>query len=194
MRFRTLLTVASTAALLVAGAPAAHAGTGTGNWCDDNNRQDFPIVRSPITVGIELYNPPGTFPQQQLRICFSDSPEGQPTKAIGGEIAIAIDADTRTANPAFWTRLECAPDLGTSGFWPTCNSPVFIRLATNEVAVNTPPSSICIISVGGGCAAFVPGVKVTGTNNPEFPLVTIDLLGITQTVEAPTCIAVVVTC
>jgi hypothetical protein len=198
MRARVLLAAAA-AALLVPAVSPAQAGTGVANWCGDGATQpggrDIPILASPITVGVEIQNDPTSIGTQQVRVCFSDTPEGQPSRVVGGEVAVAVVADGSISGPDVFVRLECIPDIGPTGAFPTCWTPVGAHLATDEVQVTTPNSSICLVSLGAGCVAYLPGVKVNTDGDPSRPLLALDLLGVPLQAGPPaTCVAVIVTC
>ena len=200
MRIRAVLAAVAAALLVPVLAPApAHAGTGTANWCGDGihgGGMDIPILTWPITVGIEVYSSPTNTSFQQLRICFSDTPPGQPSQITGGAIAVGVWPDTGTVTPGALVRLSCMPDLGSTGVFPTCNTPVAANVVPGEVAVTTPNSGICLVSLGSGCQAYLPGVKVYTNNDPGRPLLGLNVLGVPVNVAAPppNCIAVIVSC
>jgi hypothetical protein len=200
MRLRSALTTAAaTAALVVVPFAPGHAGTGTANWCGDNihgGGMDVPVLTYPITVGVEIFYPATSTGVQQLRICFSDTPPGQPSRVLGGEIAVGVWTNTGTVDPGASVRLECIPDLGPTGLWPTCNTPVGANVAVNEVTVTTPNSSLCLVSLGGGCQLYLPGVKVVTNGDPSRPLLSLNILGtpLSVSVPPPNCLAIIVTC
>jgi hypothetical protein len=199
MRIRTILTAA--AALVLLPLAPAHAGTGTANWCGDGIKNpggiDLPILTYPVTVGIEIFNDPTDPRMQQIRVCFSDTPPGQPSQITGGSLALGVWTDTGTVTPGFYTRLECLPDLGATGFFPACNTPVGANVVPGEVRVTTPPNAFCLVGLGGGCVAYLPGVKVVTNGDPSRPLLGINLLGAPVLVSTPpplTCVALLTSC
>jgi hypothetical protein len=201
MRFRTLLTALTTlltsAALVAAPAPA-HAGPA--NYCRDNlggaGVIDVPVLDWPITIGIEIYNDPTNTAFQQVRVCFSDMPYGQPGRLVGGSVGVGIGTDTGTVTPGGLVYLTCNPDLAGTGIFPSCYLPVGANVGANELRVDTPASSICLVSIGSGCVAYVPGVMVRTDYDPNHALLGVNLLGFgtSVTLPAPNCIAVIVAC
>ena len=194
MRIRNLV-AALGAATLLAGLTAtpASAGTGASTWCSDGvGYREIPILTSPVTVGIEVGYPPASG-EQVLVICYSTSAVGQPANVTSGAIVVHVVRDTGTAYPGAYVGLGCYPDFVT-GVGPLCAFANSANVAPGDVSVTTPPSSICLVSLGSGCVAYVPGVKVATGNDPR-PLLAIQVLSIPFAVNPPQqCIAVVVTC
>jgi hypothetical protein len=193
MRLRALLVAAVTAALVPALAPVAQADTA---WCSDNTTspggREISVLTSPITVGVELNRSPTNVDYQVLLICFSDSPAGTPSRVSGGVIQVFVDTNTSTATPSAYVTPVCVPNGGT---FFSCNNTTGAAATPGDLGVSVPPSSICLVSLGAGCVAYVPGVKVTTDRDPSRPLLSIDLLGIVTPVNLPAqCVAVVVTC
>jgi hypothetical protein len=197
MRIRIpLVAIAASLLVPVLAAPAA-AGTGTGNWCGDGITNpgglDVPILTYPLTVGVEVFNNPLDPRMQQIRVCFSDTPPGQPSRIAGGSVALGVWTDTGSARPGGYVRLECLPDVGPTGAWPSCHLPIGANVAPGDVRAATYSTGYCLVMVGTNCAAYLPGVHV----DPDYtstPLLSITLLGTPFTANLPECIPVVVPC
>ena len=194
MRIRALFVAAASAALVPVLAPAALAGTSYSTWCSDGaigSGREIPILTSPITVGAEVLNSPTDLTHQTISICFSDTPVGTPSNVSGGIIQLIVDTNTSTATPSAFVTLGCAPDGGT---FLGCNNATGAAATPGDLGISTPPSSTCLVSINTGCVATVPGVKVA-TDQDRTPLLVIDLVGLSEPVNAPVqCIAVVVNC
>ena len=194
MRIRTIVAAVGAAALLAGlTATPASAGTGSSTWCSDGiGYREVPILTSPVTVGVEVAHPPGSN-EQYVLICYSTSAVGQPASITSGAIALHVVRDTGTGYPGAYVGVGCYPDFAT-GLGPVCAFANSVNVAPGDVGVSTPPSSICLVSLGSGCVAYVPGVKLTTAADPH-PLLAIQVLSITVNVNPPAqCIAVVVTC
>lgn len=193
MRIRTFVS-AATAAVLVTGLTAAPAtaGTGASTYCTDGSAyREIPILTSPVTVTAEVFRTPGGN-EQLVLICYSTTPPGQPGTVTGGALAVHVLTDTSTAFPGAYVGLGCYPDYAT-GVGPACTVGNSANVGTGSAVVTTPPSSICLVSLGSGCVAYVPGVKVS--DNDPRPLLAIHVLSVPLAVQPPQqCIAVVVTC
>ena len=192
MRVRSLLSVLG-AATLFAGLTAfpANAGTGSSTWCSDGQGyREIPILTSPVTVGIEIEHPPG-LQHQKIFLCYSSNAVGEPSTVAGGVITL----DIWTGNGAA-VLLGCGGDY-TTGIGPNCSVPAGVTVNTGGVvSVSTPQSSICLVSLGSGCAAYVPGLKVTTGGGTE-PIIRVHGPGLDVPVNLPVpsqCLAVVVTC
>jgi hypothetical protein len=197
MRIRMLLAATVATLLVPVLAAPASAGTGTANWCGDGitgpGGTDIPVLTSPLTVGVEIFRDPLNAGMQQVRVCFSDTPPGQPSMVVGGEVALGVWTDTGTATPGGYVRLECIPDIGMSGVWPTCHLPVGANVAPGDVHVETYSTGFCLVTVGASCVAFLPGVSI----DPDYasaPLLSINLLGTPYSANLPECIPVVAPC
>jgi hypothetical protein len=195
MRLRHLLTTLAAVPLLavLAAAPAS-AGTGPSASCHDGTGwQEVQILSSPVSVGVEVYTYPATGYQIVL-VCYSTTPAGTPGGIAGGFVALGVATETGTAYPGAYAVLQCVPDAGT-GIGPVCNLPSYVRVAPGDVAVTTPPGSICVVSVGSGCVAYVPGVKVATGGDAADQTVGLVVLGTGLPVDLPAqCVAVLVTC
>lgn len=168
------------------------------HFCSDGihygTGQELTLLTSPITVQVEYGVQTAQPGFAYVQVCFSDTPPGQPSRLTGGLLKVQIDTDTRTASPGAGVGVACVPDLGGPGVFPVCSEAVGVALAPGDVAISTPPSSICIVSLGAGCVAYVPGVKVRTGDDPR-PLLALNLLGFPLIEDAPQqCLAVVVTC
>lgn len=194
MRMRSLaLSVGAAALAVVASTTPAVAGTGSSTWCSDTGGYaQVPILTYPITVGIEVSSVPGSS-VQQLVICYGTGAVGQPNTGTGGAIAVQVATTTSTVYPGAFVRLACVPDYVT-GFAPSCDLAASADFALDDVAVSTPPTSVCLVDLGSGCVAHLPGVMVQD-GNPSRALLQIRLLGTPVDVQLPSrCIALVVTC
>jgi hypothetical protein len=195
MRIRSLLTVLTALPLLVglAAAPAS-AGTGASTWCNDGSGwRELAILSSPVTVGVEVFNPPGVGWEMTI-ICYSASPAGTPGGLTGGALFLDLRTVPGTTYPGVYAdpRCDADPEVGVA---PTCALPNNVFVAPGDVAVSTPPSSVCIVSLGSGCLAYVPGVKVATGTDPDRQTLGLRIVGIDLPVDLPAqCVAVVVTC
>ncbi|HWL36443.1 MAG TPA: hypothetical protein VNQ77_09630 [Frankiaceae bacterium] len=194
MRVRNAF-AALAAASLLAGLTAtpATAGTGSSGACSDGvGYREVVVLTSPVTVAVEISYAPNTTHQNVL-VCYSTSSPGQPASVTSGAVAVDVWTNTGTAYPGAYVGIGCYPDFVT-GVGPECAFANSANLTVGDVAVATPPSSICLVSLGSGCVAYVPGVKVT-TGQDATPFVSVQLLGVPVTTDVPKqCIAVVVTC
>ncbi len=191
MRIRTILT-ACAAALLLTGVQPASAGTGASNFCDDGvGWQQVALLTTPITVGLEVSAPPGGN-SQRLILCYGVGAEGQPNTGTGGAIVVDVVTTTSTVYPGAFVDLLCYPDYAV-GFAPSCAAAASADFALDDASVTTPPNSVCLVSVGSGCAAYVPGVKVSD-GNPSRALLQVRVLGTPVDVGVPQCVAVLVAC
>lgn len=168
-RVRTILT-ACAAVLLLSGAQPASAGTGDSTYCSDGmGWREVPVLTTPVTVGLEI-----------------TQPSVAATSTCCRATAPAPRAGRRPARAA---------RSASIGFAPTCDTEDSADLALDDVKVSAPPSSVCLVSVGAGCAAYVPGVKVVTNANPSRALIQVSVLGTPVMVSAPAqCVAVVVAC
>ncbi len=196
MRARALLIAAVTAALVPALAPAAHAGVSYSTWCSDGatgvGGREISILTTPVTIGAEIFSSPTDLNHQVIQLCFSDSAVGTPSRVSGGVIQLIVDTTASTATPSAFVTLGCGVD---GGVFIGCNNTTGAAATPGDLGVSAPASSICLVSVGAGCVAYVPGVKVVTDGDPSRALLTVKLLGIPVPVNAPAqCVAVVVTC
>jgi hypothetical protein len=168
-------------------ATPAHAGTGSSTRCSDGTGSETPVLTSPVTVGIETQG-------NVLILCYGTGATGQPTNGTGGTISVRVDTTTNTVYPGASVHLTCVPDYAT-GAALSCDAVTGADFALDEVAVTTPPSSLCLVSIGAGCAAYIPGVKVVTDANPNRALLQLVVVGVPVDVGAPPqCVAVIVSC
>lgn len=168
LRKRYLSLVAAGGLSLVgfAAIPVQHvaAGTGISNACsDDGLGDDFPILTSPITLGVEIQRGPtfGTGPGVHVALCYSTTAAGSSAPELTGG-ALAVDADFSTwSNPnGNLVNAGCFPDSSTPvvaacdfGTKPT------VGLAGSNITF-TIPFSLCIGV--GGCPTVANGPGATG--------------------------------
>jgi hypothetical protein len=197
MRLRSVLSAVAAVLLVPVLAAPAQAGTGVANWCSDGvtgpGGVEILVLNGPITVGIEIDRALTDTGPQRIRVCFSDSAPGEPSRLVGGEVSVFVGLVGGTAAPEAFVALECIPDLGPTGVFPTCWQPVGAIVALDDIAVSTPDSAFCLVSIGPDCVRWLPGVQVDTDHDPSRPLLALNLLGIPVTVQPPVpCIALVV--
>lgn len=196
MRARSLLGALGAGALL-ATVPVlpASAGTGPSTACRDGGGYlERELLSSPVTVGVEVTYPPGGN-HQTLQICYSTTASGQPGGILGGVVVVDVYTTTNTVYPGAYVAIICLSDPGVGVGPVPCSIVNSADLALTDASVTTPPSSTCLVSVGSGCVAYAPGVKVATGRDPGRALVQLRVLGTPVDVNPPAqCIAVVVTC
>lgn len=193
MRVRSLAATFGAAALLVGLTSPPAAAQDPSTYCGDSyGYVQLPLVNTPVTVGIEVSYPAGG--DQSLIVCYATNSTSQPGGLTGGAIRLDIDTSTSTVYPGAYVGIACHPDAGIS-VGPVCGLANSVDLALSDAAVSTPPSSICLVSAGSGCLAYLPGVKVVTGGDPGRALLQVVLLNSYYEVDAPAhCVAVIVTC
>lgn len=192
MRVRSLLAAFGAATLLVGLTTApATAGTGVSTWCNDGvGYREFPILTSPVTVGIEVASAPGSA-NQLVVVCYSTSAPGQPANVTSGAILLHTVSNTGTVEPGAYVGIACLPDHVT-GIGPACGFANSANMTPGDVGVSQQPAA-CLVMVGSTCAAFVPGIRINTDQDPNRALLSIQVLSVPVVVNAQ-CIPVVGLC
>lgn len=194
MRVRSVLS-AFAAGILGAGllAAPASAGTGPSQWCSDSFYWQRVVVETPVTIGIEITYPPGT-QHNQIVICYSTSATTTQNSIIGGNIVVDTWLDTFSATPGAYARIDCNGDSYVSVGPVTCSAANSANVAINDVVPSIVPNAACLVSVGAGCAVYLPGVKVY-PNSTGAPLLALQVANVPVPVDAPVqCVALFTSC
>jgi len=166
-RYLSLVAAGGLSLAAFAAVPAQHvfAGTGLSQACEDsvNQGDDFPILTSPITMGVEVQHGPafGTGPGAHVALCYSTTAYGSGASELSGG-AFTVDADfTSWSNPNLnLVNVGCFPDAASviavscdAGTKPT------VSLSGSNITVTT-PFSLCFGV--GTCPAVANGPGITG--------------------------------
>ena len=182
MRFRNVLAVVGTAALLtgVTAAPAS-AGTGASTWCGDSTRWLASVnVSDPVTVGVEIVKAPTTG-HIWVNVCVSDTRAGE-GGTVGGAASVEVWPGTTPSDLGFDFLVKCVPDAVFCG--SATNGGVHLNLSD----VNASPywTNVCIIGDPVNCLVSVPVPGAAPNLNAHpAPLLTVAALGFYVPVNVP---------
>jgi hypothetical protein len=161
-------------------------------WCTDNVGYFGQGISAPVTLGVELSNPP-TSTNQTILLCYSTSATTTPNSIIGGVIGLNVVLDTNTTYPGAHANLFCLGDSNVSVGPISCSIPNGVNVAPFDVA-SVPAGGTCLVALNGFCEFFVPGVAVYPDNQP-FPLLSITLAGVTVNLNVPArCVGILANC
>ena len=162
-RYLSLVAAGGLSLVSFAAIPVQHVAAGPTQPCEDDNfGDDFVILRTPITLAVEIQSGPtfGTGPGAHVAVCYSTTPLGTASELAGG--ALAVDAAFSTwSNPnGNLVNVGCFPDAGAP-VAPSCDlgtNPT-VGLAGSNLTFSF-PFSLCLGV--GGCPLLANAPSATG--------------------------------